>query len=84
MKTLYKFKTIFQIKPDVDSDQVLAEFENDEIVTTDRYNHDAFFGQGNRLANMYISEHGGVIVRKVMCTYEQYDYSEGNGVYIPL
>ena len=33
----YRIKTVFQIKPDVHSDEIIAEFENDEIETNDKY-----------------------------------------------
>ena len=84
MKTLYKFKTIFMVKPDINSDKILAEFENDEIVTEDKADHAAFFGEGNTKARAYVEEHGGVIVRKVMCTIEQLDYSNDGYLYLKL
>lgn len=76
----YKIKAIFQVRPDENSDKVLAEFENEEIETTDPHEHAAWFGDANRRAKQYVEENGGVIIRKVICTLEQYDVGSG-GIY---
>ena len=82
MKTMYKIKSIFTVKQTRESDQFLAEFENDEIVTDDKHDHDAWFGHAHKLARDFVKEHGGVIERTVTCSFTQVDYSEDGNLYI--
>ena len=78
----YKIKAIFQVRPDENSDKILVEFENDEIITNDEHEHSGWFGEGHRKAKAYVDEHGGVIVRKVVMETTRYDTYSSN-IYHP-
>ena len=81
----YKIKAVFQVKPDVDSDTVLFEYENDEVETDDKYEHSALFGEGHKLAHAYVKEHrNGIVVRIVTRTEVFSDYSIDGAAYVSV
>lgn len=77
----YKIKTVFQVRPDENSDKILAEFENEEVITNDEHDHNGWFGEGHHKAKAYVNEHGGVIIRKVFMETTRYDTYSGNLYY---
>lgn len=81
MGPIYRYKTTFQVKPSIDSDKVMAEYEN-EVESEDKRDPEALFGEGHAKARDFMKKHGGIIVRKVVCTSEEYAYSDDGSIYL--
>ena len=81
----YTIKSTFRVY-ERGTDKLLAEFENEEITTTDKNEHSVVFGEGHRKACAFIESHGGYdkeyIVRKIHRISEEYDYSNSGSVYL--
>ena len=85
MRGKHTIKTVFIVKPTLTSDKILAEFENDEIISEDEYEHSALFGTGHKRAKDFVKEHGGVIIRIVVCITESVSsYDMSNGIYLDI
>ena len=70
-KDTFRIKGVFYVKPTLESDEILATFEND---------HNAFFGEGHKLATDYVANKlngKGVVVRKMTIIAEKYHYFDG-------
>lgn len=79
-KDTFRIKGVFYVKPTLESDEILATFENDEIITDDEHDHNAFFGEGHKLATEYVANKlngKGVVVRKMTIIAEKYHYFDG-------
>ena len=81
MKTNYEIKSIFTVKPNINSTIIAATFENDLICSNDENDHDGWYGEGHRKATEYIKKNGGVIIRKTEVKYVETFISENGDYY---